>query len=68
MIFIFLCYFLNLSGVDVSLFLNKELYVVDIEVKVIIVGFIGVEMEVFIVVSVVSFIVYDMCKVVFKDI
>uniref|UniRef100_A0A7I4BZ49 Molybdopterin cofactor biosynthesis C (MoaC) domain-containing protein n=1 Tax=Physcomitrium patens TaxID=3218 RepID=A0A7I4BZ49_PHYPA len=63
-----LCHPLNLSGVDVSLSLNKELHAVDIEAKVTTVGLTGVEMEALTAVSVASLTVYDMCKAVSKDI
>lgn len=63
-----LCHPLLLSGVDLSLSLNKELHAVDIEATVTTVGPTGVEMEALTAVTVASLTVYDMCKAVTKDI
>lgn len=62
--FILFCYLLVLMFVFVDFVLDKECNCVKIIVEVKVSGKIGVEMEVFIVVIVSVFMVYDMVKVV----
>lgn len=64
---VLLCYNIGLSKVLVDLILYKYNYFVYIECEVKIVGKIGVEMEVIIGVLMVVIIVYDMCKVVNRE-
>lgn len=64
---VLLCYNIGLSKVLVDLILYKYNYFVYIECEVKIVGKIGVEMEVIIGVFMVVIIVYDMCKVVNRE-
>lgn len=63
-----MCYNIYIIYVEVNLELNEDKFVVNIIGLVNLVGRIGVEMELLIVVIVVVLIVYDMCKVVLRDI
>lgn len=61
---ILFCYLLMFSKVEVNLQVELEYNWVCIEILCCLIGKIGVEMEVLIVVFVVVLIIYDMCKVV----
>lgn len=68
-IIIFMCYLLLFIGIDIFFkwdLNNDDLYCLNIIVVVFIIGKIGVEMEVLIVVLVIVFIIYDMIKVIDK--
>lgn len=65
---ILLCYVIVIDVVKVDLMLNESERVVDIVAVVSCIGKTGVEMEVFMVVVVSGLMIYDMCKVVSKDI
>lgn len=62
-----LCHPLNLTGVDVQFYPDKEQNKIEIEASVRITGQTGVEMEALTAVSVAALTIYDMCKAIDRE-
>ena len=62
-----MCHPVALTGVDLSLYLNEEMYSVEIEATTSCTGRTGVEMEALTAVAAAALTVYDMCKAVQRD-
>ena len=62
-----MCHPVALTGVDLSLYLNEEMFSVEIEAAASCVGQTGVEMEALTAVTAAALTVYDMCKAVQRD-
>ena len=62
-----MCHPVALTGVDLSLYLNEEMYSVEIEATTSCTARTGVEMEALTAVAAAALTVYDMCKAVQRD-